>query len=145
MSRRNHRNQAARLLVALRGAVLLLSAGIHWHAGFAEGFAALRASNLEPPIQDGSRTVFLLAGWDWVVIAAVAVLGSWGESRVGKPLVTLCAVALLVEAGVMLAVVGVFAGTLLVGAAALLMMAGGVLFESGLRAEADGREAAGRL
>ncbi|HXE30356.1 MAG TPA: hypothetical protein VN515_00990 [Terriglobales bacterium] len=120
------RRKTARILVALGALVLLTSAAIHCIGAYPGLSATLRASNLQPPSPDALRAVFLLAGWDWVIVAAVVLLALRYESPLSRPLVLLCAVAVLAEAGLTLAFLGLFIGTILLGTGALLLLAGGL-------------------
>lgn len=123
----NRRGKAAWILVVLGAVMLLSSAAIHCIGAYPGMSAALRASDLDPPLPATLRVVFLLAGWDSVVIAAVVVLAISQDSPLRKPLVLLCAVAVLAEAGLMLAFLGLFIGTEILGAGALLLLAGGLV------------------
>jgi hypothetical protein len=124
----NGRNKTARVLVGLGCLVLLASAAIHLLAAFTRLSPALTASNLNAVMQSGLRTVFLLVGWDWIVIAIILLIAAFTEARVAKAIVLVCGFALLVQTGVMLAFLGWFVGTDLIFAAALLVVGGGFAF-----------------
>jgi hypothetical protein len=125
----NGRNKAARILVALGGIVLFASAAIHSVAYGKILSPALSASNLAAPMQAALRAVFLLVGWDWVVIGVIALLTAFTETTLRKILVLLCGVAVLVQTGLTLALIGVFPGNEMTGLAALLILCGGLLFQ----------------
>ncbi len=126
----NGRNKAARILVALGGIILFASAAVHSVAYCKKLSPALSASNLSAPLQATLRAVFLLIGWDWIVIAVVALLAAFTETKLRKILVLLCGVAVLVQTGLTLAFIGVFLGNEMIASAALLIICGGVLFQS---------------
>jgi hypothetical protein len=126
----NRRNKVAKILVALGGIVLFAGAVLHCVAAYPDLSAALSASNLRAPLQAALRAVFLLVGWDWVVIAAVALLAAFTETRLRKVLVLFCGVALWVETALTLVFIGVFIGNEIIGSAALLILCGGLLFQS---------------
>jgi hypothetical protein len=126
----NGRNKAARILVALGGIVLFASAALHCMAAYPTVSSALSASNLSAPLKAALRAVFLLVGWDWIVIAVVALLAGFTETKLRKILVLFCGVAVLVETGLTLALIGVFLGNEMIGSAALLIICGGLLFEN---------------
>jgi len=126
----NNRNRTARLLVAIGSIVLAAAAALHSLAGYPRVSSALNASNLIAPVPGALRAVFLLVGWDWIVIAVVALLVAFTETKLRKILVLICGVALLVAAGVILAFVGVFIGTEMIAAAAVFIILGGLLFEN---------------
>ena len=67
----NGRNNAARILVALGAMVLIAGALLHCMAAYPKVSTAVSASNLGAPLQRALRTVFLLVGWDWIVIAII--------------------------------------------------------------------------
>ena len=77
------------------------------------------------------RAVFLLVGWDWIVIAIVALLAAFTETKLRKILVLFCGVAVLVETTLTLAFIGVFLGNEMIGSAAVLLMVGGLLVQNG--------------
>jgi hypothetical protein len=125
----NGRNKAARVFVTVGSMVLVASAALHCFAGYSNAFPALAVSNLDPGLQAGFRVVFLSLGWHWLVTAIVALLAGFTETRLRKTLVLLCGLAVLLEAGVGASMMGFFVGNEMIGAAALLLVCGGLLFE----------------
>ena len=109
--------------------MLIASAGLHSFAGYSSGFPALAKSNLDPRLQVAFQVVFLSLGWHWFVTAIVALLAGITETRLRKTLVLFCGLAVLLEAGVGASMMGFFIGNELIGAAALLLVCGGLLFE----------------
>jgi len=85
---------------------------------------------LSAPLQAGFSTIFLMVGWDWIVVAVVALLAAFTETTLRKVLVLICGVAGFVQAALALALMGVFLGTELMFPAAILLIAGGLLFRS---------------
>lgn len=129
------RNKTARAFVILGSVVLFASAALHFLAGYSQGFPALNASNLNPLLKVGFQVVFLSLGWHWVVIAVVALLAGVTQTRLRKVLVLLCGLALLFEATAGAIMMGFFIGNELIGAGALLLVCGGLLFDqSGVQA-----------
>ena len=128
------RNKAARVFVIMGSVVLFASAALHCFAGYSKVFQALTASNLNPGLQAAFRVVFLSLGWHWLLTAIVALLAGLTETRLRKKLVLLCGLVLLLEAGIGASMMGFFIGNEMIGAAALLLVCGGLLFdESGAR------------
>jgi len=125
----NRRNKAARVFVILGGVVLFASAALHCFAGYSKVVPALTTSNLNPGLQAAFRVVFLSLGWHWLVTAIVALLAGVTETRLRKTLVLLCGLAVLLEAGVGASMMGFFIGNEMIGAAALLLVCGGLLFD----------------
>lgn len=131
------RNRAARAFVVLGSVVLLASAALHSFAGYHNALPALTASNLNPGLQQALKVVFFSLGWHWVVIAMVALTAGMTETTLRRPLVMLCGLAVLLEAGVGASIMGFFIGNEIIGAAALLLLCGGLLFDrSGRKSEA---------
>jgi hypothetical protein len=127
----NGRQKAARFLVAFGSVVLFASAALHCFAAYSKVLSpALAASNLSPSLQVALRVIFLSVGWHWVVIAIVALMAAFTETKLRKALVLLCGLAVLLEAGVGASMMGLFIGNEMIGTAAILIVAGGLLFES---------------
>jgi hypothetical protein len=61
--------------------------------------------------------------------AIVALLAGVTETRLSKMLVLLCGLAVLLEAGIGASMMGFFIGNEMIGAAALLLVCGGLLFD----------------
>ncbi len=122
------RNKAGRILVTIGSIVLFASAALHSVAAYPRVAPALSASNLNAPLQAALRAVFLLVGWDWMVIGIVALIAAFTETKLRKVLVLFCGVAVLVETGLTLHFMGFFIGNEMIGSAALLLVCGGLLF-----------------
>jgi len=71
----------------------------------------------------------LLVGWQWIVIGVIAILATFCQTKGGRLVVAVCAVAVLVEAAITLSLMGPFLGTHLMIAAAILIAAGGLTFK----------------
>jgi hypothetical protein len=128
------RNEAARVFVILGSVVLFASAALHCFAGYSMVFQALTTSNLNPGMRAAFRVVFLSLGWHWLLTAIVALLAGVTQTRLRKTLVLLCGLAMLLEAGIGASMMGFFIGNEMIGAAALLLVCGGLLFDqSGAR------------
>jgi hypothetical protein len=114
----------------LGSVVLIASAALHCFPGYSKlASPALAASNLDPGLKAAFGVVFLSLGWQWLVTAIVALLAGIAETRLRKTLVLFCGLAVLLEAGVGASMMGVFIGNEMIGAAALLLVCGGLLFE----------------
>jgi hypothetical protein len=121
--------KAARLLVVLGCIVLFFNTALHWIAGHLNLSRALAASNLPPPVASGLHAVFVLVGWDWTVIAIVALIAAFSGARARKAILIFCAVALLVSAGIVFHFVGWFIADETLGAAGLLILLGALVFD----------------
>ncbi len=126
----NRRNQAARILVAIGSVVLFASAVLHFFAGYSTGFPALAASNLNVGLQTAFRVVFLSVGWDWILLGIIALVAAFKATAARKALVLVCGLGVLIEAVVGAAIMGIFIGNVIIGAAAILIIIGGLLFEN---------------
>ena len=129
----NGRNKAARVLVVLGSIVLFVSAAVHCAAYLKIFSPTVGTSNLPATLQSVCRVAFLMMGWDWIVIAVVALVATFGETRLRRALVLICALAILAETGLAIAFFGFFIGNEMIGTAGLLIFCGGLLFQ---RAEA---------
>ncbi|HLW83515.1 MAG TPA: hypothetical protein VKS20_15865 [Candidatus Acidoferrales bacterium] len=123
------RTKAARVFVIFGSVVLFASAALHCVGGYKVGFPALKASNLSPGLQIGFRVVFLSLAWHWAVIAIIVLLAGFSQTRLRKLLVLFCGLAVLLEAAVGASVMGFFIGNEMIGAGALLLVCGGLLFD----------------
>ena len=120
------RNEVARILVALGATGLFATAVLHLKDYWKD---TLSAANLSAPLQAEFRAIFLLVGWQWIVVAVIALLAAFTETKLRRVLVVFCGVAVLVEAALTLVHMGVFLGTELMGLAAILIISGGLLFD----------------
>lgn len=127
----NH-NKVARILITLGSTILFASTALHSFAYAKVASPTLAASNLNPGMQAAFRVIFLAAGWHWLVVGIVAVIGSVRQMR---SLVLLCGLAVLVEAIAGAAMMGLFIGNEMIGAAAILITCGGALLESAQKNE----------
>jgi hypothetical protein len=125
----NARNRAGQIVIAIGSVVLFISAALHFLAGQSTGFPALAASNLDVGLQAGFRVVFLSVGWHWIVLGIIAMVAAFKVAARRRTLVLICGLGVLIEAAVGAAVMGVFIGTEMIGAAAILTIIGGCLLE----------------
>jgi hypothetical protein len=126
----NGRNNVARILVALGALVLIAAALLHCIAAYPKVSDAVGASNLGAALQRALRTVFLLVGWDWIVIAIIMLISAFTVTKLRKVIVLLCGFALLMTAAVMLRLLGWFVGTDMILASAFVSICGGLLFRN---------------
>lgn len=115
--------------MVLGAVVLFVSAAIHCVAYLKVFSRTVGASNLQGPFQSVGRLAFLLMAWDWVIIAAVALVATFGEARLRKALVLICGLAILAETALAVAFIGFFIGSELIGTAGLFLVAGGLAFD----------------
>jgi len=104
--------------------ILVATAGIHG-SGYTSVSAAVAASSVNPALGPSLRAVWLMISFHLVILAAVAVVAS--GVRGGKAIVLACALLPAVDTIILFRSVGVFIGTVNLGAAAILLVASGLL------------------
>ena|SRR5438105_5744663 len=123
------RNQAARTLVILGSGVLFVAVVLHCLA-YMKFSPGVGASNLPPALQSVARVGFLAMPWDWIVIATIALVATFGETRLRKALVLICGLAILAETALTLGFVDFFIGNELLATAGVLLLCGGIAFDT---------------
>jgi hypothetical protein len=124
----NKRLIVAQLLVGLGSLNMLLGAGLHLYAGYPLLSSALAASNLNSLMANAARTVFLLIGLAWILIAVVTLIAAFTHTRIRKALVLLCGVSLLVWIPIWVRLMGWFVGNEMFLLSGVLITLGGILF-----------------
>lgn len=124
----NGRNKAARWLVRIGCLVLLVSAILHCFA-YVKTAPAVMTSTLLAGFQSVYTVAFLSMAWSWFVLAVIASLAAFPETKLRKPLVLICGFAVLLQAIFTVPFLGFFIGNELIGTASLLLIAGGFAFE----------------
>ncbi|HTU35603.1 MAG TPA: hypothetical protein VMF66_17495 [Candidatus Acidoferrum sp.] len=125
----NGKNKVARWLVGLGCLVLLASSILHCLAYVKFSRPAVAASNLPATLQSVFSVAFLSMAWSWLVLAIIVWLAAFHETQLRRPFVLICGFAVLLQAIFTLPFVGLFIGNELIGAASLLIIAGGFAFE----------------
>jgi hypothetical protein len=118
----------AQSLVGLGSLNMLLGAGLHLYAGYPLLSAALAASNLTTLMANAARTVFLLIGLAWILIAVITLIAAFTETRIRKVLVLLCGLSLLVWVPIWVRLMGWFIGNEMFLVSGVLITLGGLLF-----------------
>lgn len=121
------RSKAPRFLIGLGCVVLLASAILHCLA-YVKTYPALRASNLPPTLQSAFTVAFLSMAWSWIVLAIIAWVAAFRETKLRKLLVLICGFAVLIQAIGTLPFLGLFIGNEIIGAASILILCGGFAF-----------------
>lgn len=124
----NGRTNAARWLTGLGCFVLLASALLHCIAYVKVSSPAVAASNLPPTFRSVFTVAFLSMAWSWFVLAILAWLAAFRETELRRPIVLICGFAVLLQAIFTVPFIGFFIGNEMIGAASLLMIAGGFAF-----------------
>jgi hypothetical protein len=123
------RNKAARILTTVGSVVLFATAVLHFFGGYRAGFPALAASNLKPGLQTAFRVVFLAVAWHWILLGTIALVAAFKATSARKALLLVCGLGVLIEAVAGAAIMGIFIGNEMIGAAAILIVIGGSFFE----------------
>jgi hypothetical protein len=121
------RRIVSRTLVALGSIVLLVAAALHCLAYQRFSAPAVHASNLPIVLQSVFEVAFLSMAWSWTVLALIVLVVTFGEARVGKPIVLICGFAVVIQAIFTVRMLGFFIGNEMIGAASLLIIIGGFL------------------
>ena len=124
------RNRAGRILATIGSVVLFASAILHFFAGYSTGFPALEGSNLQVGLQTAFRVVFLSVGWHWILLGVIALVAAFKATAARKALVLVCGLGVLMEAVAGATIMGIFIGNEMIGAAGILIIIGGLLFET---------------
>jgi hypothetical protein len=117
-------NGVAKILILAGCAELVVAAGIHWFAAYPRLSSALATSNLSGYLQAALRAVFVLVAWQWIAMAVIALLATFGRTKAFRALIAFCSIALFVETAITLKFIGVFLGNELLGSAAALLLLG---------------------
>lgn len=115
--------------MVLGATVLFVTAAVHSIAYQKFFSPTVGASNLPALFQSAGRVAFLLMACDWIVIAVVALVATFVDTRLRKTLVLICGLAVLAETAFTAAFLGFFIGNELIGSAGLFLLVGGLLFE----------------
>ena len=122
------RHTLSRILVTLGCIVLFAAAAVHCLAYLKFAAPAVHTSNLPVAMQSVFEIAFLSMAWSWIVLALVVLAATFGQARLGKPIVLISGFAVLIQAVCTVPLVGFFIGNEMIGAASLLMIIGGFLF-----------------
>ena len=121
----NKRTTIARSLAGAGSLILFGGALLHLIAAYPKVSAGVLASNLDAALKPALRSVFLIVGWHWIVIAVVAAVATFTHARTGRTLVLICGFAILVDGALTAAFLGWFVGTDMILLSALLILCGG--------------------
>jgi hypothetical protein len=122
-------NRLPRYLVIAGAVLLFVGAAIHTLAAYPRVSAAIASSNLKVVTQAAMRAVFLLAGLDWLAIGVLALF-AMRTGRWRRMLLLFCGITILAETLITLEFLGPFVGNEIIGSAAVLILAGAVLFKA---------------
>jgi len=129
------RNKAARILISSGGVALIAAALLHLSA-YLKDMRAVSASHLSAPMQSEVRSLFLLVGWDWLVVAIMMLISAFTVAALRKLIVLFCGFSLLVTLAVILGTMGWFWGCGVILSSALMILCGGLLFQNSAGAKA---------
>lgn len=124
-----NRRTVSRTLSALGGIVLFASAALHCVAYTKIAAPAVHASNLPAAMQSVFEVAFLSMAWSWLVLGIIVLVVTFGETRLRKAIALICGFAVLIQAIFTLPFLGFFIGNEMIGAASILIIIGGFLFQ----------------
>jgi hypothetical protein len=123
------RRMMSRTLVTLGCILLLVAAAIHCLAYQKFAAPAVQASNLPIAQQSVFEIAFLSMAWSWTVLGLIVLVVTFGQTRLGKLVALIGGFAVLIQAVFTVPMVGFFIGNEMIGAASLLIIVGGFLFQ----------------
>lgn len=103
---------------------MLVAAAMHCLAYLKFAGPAVHASNLPTALQSVFEVAFLSMAWSWIVLSLIALVVTFGEARLDKPIALICGFAVLIQALFTVPIVGFFLGNEMIGAASLLIIIG---------------------
>jgi hypothetical protein len=128
-----HKRQiVAQSLIGLGSLNMLFGAGLHLTAGYHLASAALVASSLAPLLANAMRSVFLMLGITWIVIAVITLIAAFTQTRIRKILVLFCGLSLVAEIPLWVGFMGWFIGNEMVLLSGVLITLGGLLLPPSL-------------
>lgn len=116
------------MFAILGSVVLLASAVLHCLAYMKIASPGVGASNLPPELKSVFRVAFLSMAWNWIALAVIVLVVTFGETRFRQAVVLVCGFAVLIQAAFTVPFVGFFIGNEMIGAASILIIVGGFLF-----------------
>jgi hypothetical protein len=123
------RNKAARTAISL-GAMILIAAALLHLSDYTKDMRAASASNLSASMQGEMRSLFLLVGWNWLVLAIITLMSAVAVKEVRKSIVLFCGLAVLATVAVVLRSMGWFWGCGVLLSSALFILGGGLLCDN---------------
>lgn len=127
----NGRTKTAQWLVGLGCFILLVGAGLHLGGGYPRVSKMLAVAPLDAGFKAALKAVFLVLGWEWIVLGVIVLIAAFAETRIRKPVVLIGGLAMLVDAVVMAKLIGWFVGSEMILLSGLLVFFGGLAFASG--------------
>ena len=117
--------QVSRWLIIAAGILLVATAAFHG-AGYPSVSSVILASGLDPSLVAALRALWLMFSVHLVILAVVVILARRVSG--GRRIVLACALIPAADTALLLRFVGVFEGTLGLGAATVLLVLGGLLW-----------------
>lgn len=121
--------RVARIVAGLGCFVLFVGAMLHLTMAYPLVAKVLSASNLEAGMQAGLRSAFFMLGCVWLMLAAIAMVGTLAGGRTGKAVVLMVGLGVLAQVPVWVGIMGWFVGNEIYLAGSVLVVAGGLLIE----------------
>lgn len=113
--------KSSRCLAAVAAAVLLLTAALH-ATGYANVSKAVAVAGMPPLLRQTSPGLWLFFAWHLFALAAVACWAGLRGTESARPLLVFCTAMVIADTGFAYSLGGLFEGTLMLAAAAVLLL-----------------------
>ena len=123
----NKHQRTAQILIGLGCLVVLAGSSLHLIAAYPRMSAALATSNLDEGLRNALRSVFLMLGFTWIVVAVVTLIATFARTQTSKPVILFCGFALLLQIPIWVGLMGWFVGNEMFVLGAGLIVLGGLL------------------
>ncbi|HEX5436579.1 MAG TPA: hypothetical protein VFW98_05450 [Gemmatimonadaceae bacterium] len=110
-----------RVLAAVAAVILLLTAALHAR-GYANVSKAVSVAGMPPFLRQTSPGLWLFFAWHLLALAAVACWAGLRGVQSARPLLVFCTAMVIVDTAFAYTLGGVFVGTLMLAAAAVLLL-----------------------
>jgi hypothetical protein len=123
-----NRRRISQALVILGNFALINLAVLHAWSGYPAVSQIAAETQTAPRFAAGLKVIWLLVAWHWVAFGIIALAVSFGRRAPHRVVLSLCGLAILVDAAATLARIGWFIGDELAAVAAVAILAASVLF-----------------
>lgn len=123
-----NRRGVAQVLVVIGNIALFYLAYGHWQHGLPSVSKIVADANAPRFFAVGMKVLWVLVSWHWIVFGLMALVASFGRSAPHRAVLSLCGIAVLVDAAATFAGMGWFRGNELMFIAAIVFLAASVIF-----------------
>lgn len=123
-----NRRGVAQVLVVIGNIALFYLAYGHWQHGLPSVSKIVVDAHAPRFFAVGMKVLWVLVSWHWVAFGVIALAASFGRSAPHRTVLSLCGLAVLVDAAATYAGMGWFRGNELLIIAAIVFLAASVIF-----------------